>query len=137
MIWGVPKSKGGSKMSKSTLSVFVFGLYLLVLGIVMLVAPNFLLGLFSIPSTTEVWIRVAGMLVLFLGIYYTLSSRNGMTNFFPWTVYVRSSVILFFIAFVLLGFVKPQLILFGVVDLLGAIWTGLALRSQKASTKST
>jgi hypothetical protein len=124
-------------MSKSALSVFVFGLYLLVLGIVMLVVPNFLLGLFSIPSTTEVWIRVAGMLVLFLGIYYTLSSRNGMTSFFPWTIYVRSSVILFFIAFVLLGFVKPQLILFGVVDLLGAIWTGLALRSQKVSPKST
>jgi hypothetical protein len=52
-------------MSKSALSVFVFGLYLLVVGIVMLVVPNFLLGLFSIPSTTEVWIRVAGMLVLF------------------------------------------------------------------------
>lgn len=104
---------------------------LLVLGIVLLVEPNLLLGLFSLPSTAEVWIRVAGMLVLFLGIYYTLASRNGMTSFFPWTVYVRSSVILFFIAFVLLGFVKPQLILFGVVDLLGAIWTGFALRSQK------
>jgi hypothetical protein len=137
MIWGIPKSKGGSKMSKSALSVFVFGLYLLVLGIVMLVVPNFLLGLFSIPGTTEVWIRVAGMLVLFLGIYYTLASRNGITSFFPWTVYVRSSVILFFIAFVLLGFVKPQLILFGIVDLLGAIWTGIALRSQKASPNST
>jgi hypothetical protein len=132
MIWGIPRSKGPDKMSKSGLSVFVFGLYLLVLGIVLVVAPNFLLGLFSIPNTTEVWIRVAGMLVLFLGTYYTLASRSGMTSFFRWTVYVRSSVILFFIAFVLLGFVKPQLILFGVIDLLGAIWTGFALRSQKS-----
>jgi hypothetical protein len=137
MIWGIPKSKGGNKMSKSALSVFVFGLYLLVLGIVLLVVPNFLLGLFSLPSTTEVGIRVAGMLVLFLGIYYTLAGRNEMANFFQWTVYVRSSVILFFIAFVLLDFVKPQLILFGVVDLLGAIWTGFALRSQKLPPKTT
>jgi hypothetical protein len=45
-------------MSKSSLSVFVFGLYLAVLGIVLVVAPNFLLGMFFMPSSTEVWIRV-------------------------------------------------------------------------------
>jgi hypothetical protein len=137
MIWGVPRSKGVNKMSKSALSVFVFGLYLLVLGIVLLVAPNFLLGLFSLPSTTEVWIRVAGMLVLFLCFYYTQAARKEMTDFFRWTVYVRSSVILFFAVFVLVGFAKPPLILFGVVDLLGAIWTGIALRSQKLPPKTS
>jgi hypothetical protein len=121
------------KMTKSARSVFVFGLYLLVLGIVLLVAPNFLAGMFFLPSTTEVWIRVAGMLVLFLGFYYTQAARKEMTDFFRWTVYVRSSVILFFVAFVLLGFAGPPLILFGVVDMLGAIWTGLALRSSKTA----
>jgi hypothetical protein len=60
-----------------------------------------------------------------------------MTDFFQWMVYARSSVILFFDAFVLLGFADPPLILFGVVDLLGDIWTGLALRSQKLSPKTT
>jgi hypothetical protein len=124
-------------MSKSALSVFVFGLYLLVLGIVLLLVPNFLLGLFSLPSTTEVWIRVVGTLVLFLSFYYTQAARKEMTDFFKWTVYVRSSLILFFAVFVLLGFVKPQLILFGGVDLLGAIWTGYALRSQKLPPKYT
>jgi hypothetical protein len=137
MIWGIPKSKGGSKMSKSALSVFVFGLYLLVLGLVLVLVPNFLLGLFSLPSTTEVWIRVVGMLILFLCFYYIQAARKEMTDFFKWTVYVRSSVILFFVAFVLLGFAKPPLILFGVVDLLGAIWTGYALRSQKLPPKTT
>jgi len=116
-------------MSKSALSVFVFGLYLAVLGIVLMVVPNFLLGTFSLPGTTEVWVRVTGMLALFLGFYYTQAARKEMTDFFRWTVYVRSTVILFFTAFVLLGFATPPLILFGVVDLLGAIWTGLALRS--------
>ena len=124
-------------MSKSALSVFVFGLYLLVLGIVLLVAPNFLLGLFSLPNTTEVWIRVVGMLVLILCFYYTQAARKEMTDFFKWTVYARSSVIVFFAAFVLLGFAELPLILFGVVDLLGAIWTGLALRSQKPAPKTS
>jgi uncharacterized membrane protein len=120
-------------MSKSARSVFVFGLYLAVLGIVLLVAPNFLLGMFGLPSTTEVWIRIVGMLVLFLGFYYTQAARKEMTDFFRWTVYLRSTVIIFFVVFVLLGFASPPLIMFGVVDLLGAIWTGLALRSPKTT----
>lgn len=118
-------------MSKSARSVFIFGLYLGVLGIVLLVIPNFLLGMFQLPSTNEVWIRVVGMLTFLLGVYYILAARKEVTDFFQWTVYLRPTVILFFTAFVLLGFTSPLLILFGVVDLLGAIWTGLALRSSK------
>lgn len=56
-------------MSKSARSVFIFGLYLGVLGIILLVTPNFLLGVFQLPSTNEVWIRVVGMLLFLLGIY--------------------------------------------------------------------
>lgn len=118
-------------MSKSARSVFIFGLYLGVLGIVLLVTPNFLLGVFQLPSTNEVWIRVVGMLVFLLGVYYLLAARKEMTDFFQWTVYLRPTVILFFAVFVLLGFVKPILILLGAVDLLGAIWTGMALRASK------
>jgi hypothetical protein len=120
-------------MSNSARSVFVFGLYLLVLGTVLLVAPNFLLGMFSLPSTTDVWVHVVGMLILFLGFYYTQAARKEMTDFFRWTVYVRPTVIVFFATFVLLGLASPPLILFGVVDLLGAIWTALALRSPKTA----
>ena len=118
-------------MSKSARSVFVYGLYLAVVGIVLVVAPNLLLGMFFLPSTTEVWLRVVGMLLLFLAFYYIQAVRKGMTDFFQWTVYLRSTVIVFFIIFVLLGLASPPLILFGVVDLLGAIWTGLAQRSSK------
>jgi len=118
-------------MSNSARSVFVFGLYLVGLSITLLIVPNLLLGLFSFPSTTEVWIRVVGMLLLFLGFYYIQAARKEMIDFFQWTVYVRPTAILFFIAFVLLGFARTPLILFSVVDLLGALWTGLALRSSK------
>jgi hypothetical protein len=120
-------------MSKGARSVFVFGLYLVVLGVVLIVAPNFLLGIFFLPGTTEVWVRVTGMLVLFLGFYYAQAARRELTDFFRWTMYPRSTVILFFAAFVLLGFAKPPLILFGVADLVGVIWTGLALRASKTA----
>ena len=120
-------------MSKGARSVFVFGLYLAVLGVVLLVVPNFLLEAFFLPGTTEVWIRVVGMLILFLGFFYTQAARKELTDFVRWTMYPRSTVILFFAVFVLLGFAKPPLILFGVVDLLGVIWTGLALRAPKTA----
>ena len=124
-------------MSNSARSVFVFGLYLVVLGVVLLVAPNFLLGMFFLPSTTEVWVRVVGMLALLLGFYYTQTARKEMTDFFQLTVYARSTVILFFAAFVLFGFASPPLILFGVADLLGAIWTGMTLRASKSAYYSS
>ena len=120
-------------MSKSARSIFVFGLYVAVLGIMLIVVPNFLLRTISRTSATEVWIRVVGLLLLYLGFYYTQAARKEMTDFFRWTVYTRSTVIVFFAAFVLLGFANPPLIMFGVVDLLGAIWTGLALRSAKTA----
>lgn len=114
------------------LSVFVFGIYLLLLGAVLILAPNLLLFVFQMPLTTEVWIRVTGMLVLFLGIYYVSARRADLRPFYLWTVYVRSSVIVFFAVFVILGFAPIPLILFGVVDLLGALWTLLALRATRS-----
>jgi hypothetical protein len=118
-------------MSNSAKSLFVFGIYMVVLGITLLAVPNFLLTLFGLPATNEVWIRVVGMLVCLLAVYYIQAARHELTAFFQWTVYTRASVIVFFIVFVVLGLVKPALILFGGADLLGAIWTALALRSSR------
>jgi hypothetical protein len=126
-------TEGARPMSTSARSVFAFAIYLVGLALVLLIAPNVLLQLFGVPTTSEVWICVVGMLVLFLGFYYSQAARRGMTEFFRWTVFVRSTVVVFFTAFVLLGFVSPMLILFGIVDLLGAIWTGLALRSERSA----
>jgi uncharacterized membrane protein YesL len=54
-----------------------------------------------------------------------------MIGFFRWTVQARAVVIVFFVAFVFLGWVKPVLIIFGAIDLAGAIWTFMALRSSR------
>ena len=50
-------------MSRAAVSLFVFGIYLLLLGTVLMVAPNAFLALFGLPSTHDVWIRVVAMLV--------------------------------------------------------------------------
>ncbi len=120
-------------MSRAALSVFVFSIYLFILGAVLVIVPNVLLSLFRIPETNEVWVRVVGMLVLILGYYYSTAARNEMTMFLRATAYGRLSVLAFFIAFVVLGFAPSALILFGVIDAAAALWTLSALGSQPAS----
>lgn len=120
-------------MSNPAKSVHFFGFYLVGLGAILLAVPNLLLSVFGLPLTSEVWIRVVGMLVLLLGIYYVVLARAETTVFFRLSVYLRASVLVFFTAFVLLGIASPPLILFGGVDLLGALWTGLALRQSRSA----
>ena len=118
-------------MNKAAFSVFAFSIYLLVLGAVLVAVPNLLLSVFGIAQTNEVWIRVVGMLVLILAYYYSTAARNNLTSFIRATVYGRISVLLFFIAFVALGFAPATLILFGVIDAAAAVWTALALRADQ------
>ena len=117
-------------MNKAAMSVQVFAGYLLLLGLVLVLSPNTLLRAFRMAPTGEVWIRVVGMLVLVLAFYYWNAARAGLTGFFRWTVAARTSVLLFFIAFVIAGYAPPTLILFGIVDVAGAVWTALALRGE-------
>lgn len=117
-------------MSQSAKSVWLFGLYLVGLGIVLLLVPNLLLTLFGIAATNEVWIRIVGVLALALSAYYITAGKLNLTPILKVTVYVRSSIIFFFTGFVLAGLVSPMLILFGVVDFLGAMWTFWALKKE-------
>ncbi len=120
-------------MTPAARSVHIFGTYLVILAAVLLVAPNPLLQLFTLPPTTEVWIRVVGMLVAFLGIYYRTAASANLTPFFVATVMVRSSVPFFFVGFVLAGWVEWPLLLFGGIDAAGAIWTWKALHQPGAA----
>jgi len=123
-------------MSRAARSLLVFGIYILILSLLLIIIPNLFLSLFGFPPTTEVWLRVAGVLLLYLAIYDIQAARAELTSFFMWSIYTRGSVIFVFTAFVILGFSGPMLILFGVADFLSAIWTATALRSEKMPGKA-
>ena len=118
-------------MSKTARSSFVFGIYLVLLGLFLLIAPNTLITFFGLPAADDVWIRVVGMLLFLLSYYYIQAARKNVTDFFRWSVVARASVIVFFAVFVIFDLVKPILLLFGGVDFLAAMWTYLALRKEK------
>ncbi len=117
-------------MSPAAKSIFVFGIYVLAAGLTLMLVPNLALALAGLPTTNEIWIRVMGMIVAFLGYYYLRAARLELTPFFRWTVHTRPLPVVVFIVFVALGLARPIIILFGFGDLLGAIWTGLALRAS-------
>ena len=119
-------------MSQAAKSLFVFGIYLCGLGLILLLVPNLILQLVGVPPTNEVWIRINGMFVLCLSFYYVQAAQNELTRFIRWTVWARVAVIFYFAAFVLLVSAPKALLLFGLIDLLAALWTWLALKKDAA-----
>ncbi|HRJ31184.1 MAG TPA: hypothetical protein PLV21_14435 [Cyclobacteriaceae bacterium] len=117
-------------MTPASKSVYYFGFYLLLLGIVLLAFPNIMLPLFQFPETTEPWIRVVGVLVFNIGLYYVFMAPANNPIFLTLTVYTRAAVLVWFVAFVVFGWASPMLIGFGAVDATGALWTYLLLRKQ-------
>ena len=116
-------------MSAAARSVRVFAVYLFALGVLLLIAPNPLLQAFGLPPTSEVWIRVVGMLAAFLGVYYWTAAVAELVPLFRATVLTRLTAPVFFLIFVGAGWVRWPLLLFGIVDLVGAVWTWRVLRS--------
>jgi len=120
-------------MSKSATTVKAFGVYLIGLGAILILVPNLLLGIFGIAATSEVWIRVVGLLAFNIGIYYWYAAKSEARPFFMASVYVRAAVPAVFVVFVALGLVSPLLVLFGIIDLIGGLWTYVTLRGERVA----
>ena len=119
-------------MSRAARSVVVFGIYALVAGAGFVLVPNLALATLGIPATTEVWIRVLGVVVAILGVYYIVAARSGVVAYFRASVWGRASFLLATVALAVLGLGPVALVGFGVIDGAGALWTALALRGARA-----
>lgn len=117
-------------MSGAARSAYVFGIYLIVVGGMAMGAPNTLLALLRLEPTTDPWIRVAGVVVVAIGMLDVACARSNQVGFFRATVATRSFAALSFAAFVALGLAPPVLLLFGAIDAAGALWTFIALRGD-------
>lgn len=121
-------------MSPAARSVKVFGVYIAIVGVTLLLAPNTLLGLFAMPTTSEPWIRVLGVVLVALGVYYVLAAREEWTVFLQATVWLRYFAAASLIGLVVLQMAPTSLALFGIVDGASALWTQLALRGRVRAT---
>ena len=120
-------------MSRAARSLLVFGVYLEVLAVTLIFAPNALLSVFGVAHTHEVWIRVLGVVVACIGVYYIVSARHGFRPVIVASVPVRLALAGSFAAFVLLDYAEPAFLAFGIADLAGAVWTAASLRSEASA----
>jgi hypothetical protein len=118
-------------MSNAGKSSFVYGIYGMGSGSVLLVKPYFVLGLYGMSPDCQGWVRMLGMFLFVLGIYYIVAALREMVEYFELSIFGRFSVMVFMTIFVLLGYVPRISILLGVIDLFFGAWTLVALRSQR------
>ena len=117
-------------MSTAAKSIYYFSFYLYLTGVTLIAIPNTFLGVAKLPETNEVWIRVVGVLAVGIAYYYHRMSAENITAMFKHTVVARLFVFLCFTVFVIAKFVAPVFIIFGIIDLLSALWTFSALRKS-------
>ena len=117
-------------MKNPTLSILAFGIYALLMGIGLLFMPNTVLPIFGIATTTEVWIRVVGIISLELALFYFRAARKNDLHYMRISVPGRIGFFIAMTALALLNLGPMVLILFGVIDLVFALWTAYALREN-------
>lgn len=117
-------------MTKSAKSLYYFGFYVLLIGIIICIVPDMFISLLKLPEIPSAWARVIGLLTIIIGSYDILSGRNNVKPLIKASIYLR---ILFFIGILVLfisGQMTKEILPLGVIDLLGAVWTALALKSE-------
>src|SRR5947208_1904520 len=119
-------------MLNAARSITVFGVYIALSGLSFIFIPNLILPLFGFAPPGEVWIRVVGLLALILGFYFFYSVRHADRHFYRATIYARLIFFTGLALFAALGWGSLMLIAFGLIDLTGAAWTWLSLRSDLA-----
>ena len=121
------------RQSSAAVSVFIFGLYLMVLGTIIAIYPAPLLSLAGIENF-DVVAHLMGMLTAICGYFYTRCGLEGaeMEKFFRLTTHTRSVQIIVLTFFVIFVPANPILLGFGFVDLAGCIWTFIALRKDES-----
>ena len=119
-------------MSSAAKSVYYFSFYLYLIGLTLILVPNLFLKTLQLPQSNEVWIRVVGVLVFCIGYYYHCTGAENIKALLKHTIPTRIFVCIAFTAFAALDYVSPVLVVFGVIDFLGALWTWITLRTEKA-----
>ncbi len=120
-------------MSPAARTVWIWGLYAFLLAPVLLITPNFLLDLLGVPQTDEPWIRVLGVVVIGIGVYLISGAKSEADTFFRGTVLGRLIIGGGVIALAAVwGY--WSVMLFGAVDVGGALWTWSALRKSKPAS---
>jgi type IV secretory pathway TrbL component len=115
------------KVSRYT-SLIVQSVYVLLTGLQLIFVPNMLLNMFGFDATSEIWIKVLGIVVLSLAFIYYAVSKSDNQEVVSATMWARLFVGTGFLLLALTGQAKMNLILFASIDIATAAWTWMELK---------
>lgn len=120
-------------MTKAGKSLFYFGIYVALVGLLFLTIPGALVSLAKLPPVPEGWARIIGLLALIVAACDIISGRNNVSVLIRASIYIRLGFTAGIVLLVLTKQMSSSALLFGVIDTLGAIWTAVALKSEKSN----
>ena len=117
-------------MWNARFSVLVWAIYELVIGVSLFLIPTQFTQIFGIDDPQEVWIKVVGLTVVLIGVYYLGGVLNNSTWMYRYSVFGRLIAVVGLVYLAILD--GPwQLWIFAIVDALGGLWTYSALRPRR------
>ena len=116
--------------SNRHMSLVVQAIYVIITGLQLIFVPNMLLNMFGFDATSDIWIKVLGIVILPLSAVYYAISKQGNEESVRATIISRGFVGVGFILLALSGQAKLNLILFAGIDIATAVWTWVELKKK-------
>ena len=124
-------------MDIAALTMMVFGVLIVGMGMTGLMAPQFLLAILGLSEagisshTTHLFVMASSQASLAMGLYYILAAVNETRIFFQWSVPLRIINFMVFSSMVAVGVAPSRWLMVAGLELTGALATGIALVSKK------
>lgn len=122
-------------MNSPRISILFWAILEMALGLGLFLVPAQITDLIGIVEPSEVWIRVLGIAVFGLGIFY-LSSTFADSHWFYRASILERAVGAVTLAVLAIADGPWQLWIFAVATLLGGSWTAIAVRNSRRATKT-
>ncbi|GAB4240187.1 MAG: hypothetical protein Tsb0034_16520 [Ekhidna sp.] len=119
-------------MTKSAKTIWLFGIYLIIEGLFLMLAPSWVLETIGLPEADSIWRTILGFVVALLGYYYVQNARSNLVAFFGFTVQVRVAQFVFFIWLYLFDQGTIALVGFSFIEFMAGMWTWQTLKKQSS-----
>lgn len=117
-------------MTRAARSLFAFGIYVVVVGVLFVSAPATMVSLLQLPLAPTGWGRMIGLLALVIGAYDVVAARAECTPYIRASIPVRFAFATATVLLVVSGEMPATLLPLGAIDAAGALWTAFALRGS-------
>lgn len=122
-------------MTRVKKSVLIFGIYSMIMGVVLLCFSKTILPVFNLPISNEPWIYLLGFVLCCSSYYYIRSAFHNNNSFAEYTIHTRAFAPVIVAILIISGKADWHFLTFGIVDGLGGFWTWLEIKREKNKIK--